>query len=82
MKPLIILLVGGLSLTATLTVTHWLSARESENAAVVATPSAVPQIQALETTPDSTNRSGYHRYSRKRDKADQRSMARSGLEPQ
>jgi hypothetical protein len=82
MKPLIILLVGGLSLAATLTVTHWLSAHESDGAAVLAAPAAVQQVQAEETTPASTNRSSYRRHGWKRSKGDHRNVARSESESQ
>lgn len=80
MKPIVILTIGGLSLAATLTVTHWLSARESEPAPVVTPPVVVEQVRAEQAPPSSTNYSRYHRHNRKWSKEDPRSVVRTGLE--
>ena len=81
MKPIVILAVGGLSLAATLTVTQWLSARESQPAAVATPPALAEQARIPEFSPPSTNNfSRYHRLGRKWDKANPRSVVKANAE--
>lgn len=66
MKPIVILIIGGISLAATLALTSWLSVAETHPAANASIPDQVNQPLLQEAPRSSTNHSRYHhRHSRK-----------------
>jgi hypothetical protein len=79
-KPIAILLLGGASLAATLTVTSWISAGETHSPSAGDAPAPVQEVRKEESTLPSTNYSRSHRHSHKWDKAKASSVVRSEQE--